>query len=60
MLTLRLFLKDEGGGKQHCLIPFAGSNLKVETFLKKMEHQKRMRYNRGFRHFILRLQENSI
>ena len=48
MLALRLFLKDKGsnkgGGKQHCLIPFVGSNLGVETFLKKMEHQKRMRY----------------
>ena len=35
MLVLRLFLKDKGGGKQHCLIPFVGSNLGVETFLKK-------------------------
>ena len=26
MLALRLFLKDKGG-KQHCLIPFVGSNL---------------------------------
>ena len=34
MLALRLFLKDKGG-KQHCLIPFLGSNLGVETFLKK-------------------------
>ena len=34
MLALRLFLKDKGG-KQHCLIPFVGSNLGVETFLKK-------------------------
>ena len=49
MLTLRLFLKHKGGSKQHCLIPFVGSNLGVETFLKKMEHQKRMRYNRGLR-----------
>ena len=24
MLALRLFLKDKGGGKQHCLIPFVG------------------------------------
>ena len=30
MLALRLFLKDKGGGKQHCLIPFVGSNLEVE------------------------------
>ena len=30
------------GGKQHCL-QFAGSNLGVETFLKKREYQKRMR-----------------
>ena len=33
-------LKDEGG-MQHCL-PFVGSNLGVEIFLKKREHQKRM------------------
>ena len=26
MLALRLFLIDKGGGKQHCLIPFVGSN----------------------------------
>ena len=60
MLTLRLFLKDEGGGKQHCLIPFAGSNLKVETFLKRMEHQKRMRYNRGLRLLCILCIEVSI
>ena len=42
IIALRLFLKDKGG-KQHCLIPFVGSNLGVETFLKKREHQKRMR-----------------
>ena len=30
---LRLILKDKGG-KQHCL-PFVGSNLGVEIFLKK-------------------------
>ena len=53
MLALRLFLKDKGGGKQHCLMPFVGSNLGVETFLKKMEHQKRMRYNRGLRHLCI-------
>ena len=34
MLTLRLILKDKGG-KQHCL-PFVGSNLVVEIFLKKV------------------------
>ena len=55
MLALRLYLKDKGGGKQHYLIPFVGFNLEVETFLKKMEHQKGMRYNRG-----LRFQENSM
>ena len=53
MLALRLFLKDKGSGKQHCLIPFVGSNLGVETFLKKMEDQKRMRYNRGLRHLCI-------
>ena len=35
MLPLSLFLKDKGRGKQHCLIPFVGSNLGIETFLKK-------------------------
>ena len=53
MLALRLFSSDKGGGKQHCLIPFVGSNLGVETFLKKMEHQKRMCYNRGLRHLCI-------
>ena len=53
MLPLRLFLKFNGCGKQYCLIPFVGSNLGVETFLKKMEHQKRMRYNRGLRHLCI-------
>ena len=48
-----LFLKDKGGGKQHGLIPFVGSNLWVETFLKKMEHHKRMCYNRGLRHLCI-------
>ena len=42
MLALRLFLKDKGSGKQHCLIPFVGSNPGVEKFLKKMEHQKKI------------------
>ena len=36
MLALRLMLRDKGG-KQHCL-PFVGSNLQVEMFLKKTEH----------------------
>ena len=53
MLALRLFLKDKGDGKQHCLIPFVGSNLGVEIFLKKMEHQKKMRYNTGLRHLCI-------
>ena len=53
MLALRLFLKDKSGGKQHCLIPFLRSNLGVETFLKNMEHQKGMRYNRGLRHLCI-------
>ena len=52
MLGLRLILKDKGG-KQNCWIPFAGSNLEVETFLKKREHQKRMRLNRGLRHLCI-------
>ena len=52
-VSLQAILKDKGGGKQHCLILFVGSNLGVETFLKKMEHQKRMRYNRGLRHLCI-------
>ena len=36
MLALRLILK-VNGGKQHCLIPFFGSNLGVEIFFKKEE-----------------------
>ena len=53
MLVLRLYFKDKGVGKQHCLIPFVGSNLGVETFLKKREHQKRMPWNRGLRHLCI-------
>ena len=40
MLALRLMLKDKSG-KQHSLIPFVGSNLRVEIFLKNSEHQKK-------------------
>ena len=46
---LRLILKDKGG-KQYYLIPFVGPNLGVEIFLKKREHQKSMRWNRGLGH----------
>ena len=53
MLALRMLLKDKGGSKQHCLILFVGSNLGVETFLKKMEHQKKMHYNRGLKHLSI-------
>ena len=52
-LALRLFLKKKGDSKQHCLILFVGSNLGVETFLKKMEHHKRMCYNRGLRQLCI-------
>ena len=51
MLVLMLILKDEGG-KQHCL-PFVGSNLGIEIFLKKREHQKKMGWNRGLRHLCI-------
>ena len=51
MLALRLILKDKDG-KQRCL-SFVGSNLGVEIFLKKREHQKRMRWNRGLRHLCI-------
>ena len=40
-VSLEALLKDKGG-KQHCL-PFVGSSLGVEIFLKNSEHQKRMR-----------------
>ena len=40
MLALGLLLKGKGGSKQHCLIPFVGSNLGVETFLKKRDIRK--------------------
>ena len=53
MLALGLLLKDKGGSKQHCLVPFVDSNLGVQTFLKKMEHQKKMHYNRGLRHLSI-------
>ena len=36
MLAFRLFLKDKGGGKQHCFIPFVGSNLEVEKDQKRI------------------------
>ena len=39
MLVLWLILKDKCG-KQHYL-PFVGSNLGFEIFLKKREHQKK-------------------
>ena len=53
ILALMLFLKNKSGVKQHCLIPFIASNLGVEKFLKNMEHQKRMRNNRGLRHLCI-------
>ena len=61
MLAIRLILKIKGG-KQHFL-PFVGSNLEVETFLKKREHQKRMCQNRALKHLCILcigLQENSL
>ena len=51
MLALRLILKDKNG-KQH-FVPFVDSNLGVEIFLKKREHQKGMRWNRGLRHVCI-------
>ena len=52
-VSLEAILKDKGGGKQHCLLLFVGSNLGVETFLKKMKHQKRMRYDRVLKHLCI-------
>ena len=62
LLALRLLLKDKGADKQHCLIPFAGSNLGAETFLKKMEHASCVTIEDWGTsvYFILRFQENSI
>ena len=51
MLVLRL-ISEHKGGKQHCL-PFVGSNLGVEIFLEKREHQKKMHWNRGLRHLCI-------
>ena len=48
MLTSRLIFKDKDG-KQHCL-PFVGSYLGVEIFLKKRKYEKGMTWNRGLRH----------
>ena len=53
MLALRLFLKDKGGGKQHCLIPFVGSNLGVETFLEKRKHQDQEKDALQLRHLCI-------
>ena len=47
-------MKDKDG-EQHCLTPFVDSNLGVEIFLKKREHQKRMGRNRGLRHLCIEL-----
>ena len=41
MLASRLFLEDKGGGKQHCLIAFVGSNLGVGTFSEKNETSRK-------------------
>ena len=41
-VTLEANLEGQGG-KQYCLMPFVGSNPGVETFLKKRDHQKRIR-----------------
>ena len=60
MLALGLILKDKGG-KEYFLIPSVGSNLGVETFLKKRKHQKKMRLNRELKHLCIlciRFQEN--
>ena len=62
-LALRLFLKDEGGDKQHCLIPFVGCTLGVETFLKKMNIRKGCVTIEDWGtsvYFVLRFQENSM
>ena len=51
MLASRLILKGKGG-KQHWL-RFVGSNVGIEIFMKKREHQKRVHWNRGLRHLCI-------
>ena len=50
-VILKLIFKDKCG-KQHCL-PFIGSNMGIEIFLKKRENQKRMHWNRWLRHLCI-------
>ena len=52
MLALGLFLKDNGG-KQHCLIPFAGG-WNIRKGCTKIEDWGTYVY------FVLRFQENSM
>ena len=61
MLDLRLILKVKIG-QQHCL-PFVGSNLKVEIFLKKRKHRKRCVEIEDWGtsvYFVLGLQESAM
>ena len=63
MLALRLFLKDKGGGKQHCLIPFVGSNLGLRHFWKKGNIRKRYAKIEDWGtsvYSVLRFQENYV
>ena len=61
MLALRLFLKDKDGGKQHCLIPFVGSNLR--HFWEKWNIRKGCITVQDWgtsEYFVLRFQANSM
>ena len=60
-MSLRLIFKDKGGN--NTFYEFVGSNLEIEIFFKKREHQKRCIEieDWGFSvHFVLEFQENSI
>ena len=63
MSALRLFLKDKGGGKQHYLIPFVGSDLGLRHFWKRGNIRKGCIKIEDWGtsvYFVLRFQENSM
>ena len=62
MLALRLFLKDKND-KQHCLIPFVGSNLGLRHFWKRENIRKgcvKIEDWGTSLYSVLRFQENSM
>ena len=61
MLALRLIFKDKGG-KQHCLITFVGSNLRVKIYFWKRVRKGCVEIE-GWGssvYFVLRFQKNSM